>query len=59
VVVAPYLESLRNMENIAELRFLRRCACCDDVLERREGVMDRVEDCLDLMPDPGRSMAES
>jgi hypothetical protein len=42
---------------MAELRFFRRCACWDDELESIEGVIDIVDDCLDLMPDPGRSMA--
>jgi hypothetical protein len=42
---------------MAELRFFRRCTCCDDELERSEGVIDNVDDCLDLMPDPGRSIA--
>jgi hypothetical protein len=52
-----YPESLRNMEKMAELRFFRDCACRDDAeLETTEGVMDSVDDCLDLRSDSGRSV---
>jgi hypothetical protein len=51
-----YPESRRNMEKMAEPRFLRGCAChADAELETTEGVMDNVDDCLDLRSDSGRS----
>jgi hypothetical protein len=53
--MSTYLESLLNIENMAEPRFFRRCACCDDELERTEGAMDSVDDCRDMMLDTGRS----
>jgi hypothetical protein len=59
MAATSYFESLLNMENMAELRFFRRCACCDDELESTEGAIDSVDDCLDLMPDMGRSLTGS
>jgi hypothetical protein len=59
IAMTPYLESLLNMKNMAELRFFRRCTCCDDELESTEGAIDSVDDCLDLGPDVGRSLTGS
>jgi hypothetical protein len=44
------------MEKMVEPRFLRGCACRNDAeLETTEGVMDKVDDCLDLRSTSGRS----